>query len=147
MSLDVSLPPPSRLGTIRVSGVQGRGEPALGGDEPGVLPKPSCKRLDGIVPVLECERGVNGRDTDARPCGDLTHGRVHARFAEAQRSDLIAESEGVIHLAFVHDFTDFAASCVKDKVAIETLGSVLAGSNRPLIASSGATAITASFRS
>jgi nucleoside-diphosphate-sugar epimerase len=48
-----------------------------------------------------------------------------------------AESEGVIHLAFIHDFTDFAASCAKDKAAIETLGGVLAGSNRPLVVSSG----------
>jgi nucleoside-diphosphate-sugar epimerase len=51
-----------------------------------------------------------------------------------------AESEGVIHLAFIHDFTnftDFAASCVKDQAAIETLGGALAGSNRPLVISSG----------
>jgi nucleoside-diphosphate-sugar epimerase len=48
-----------------------------------------------------------------------------------------AESEGVIHLAFIHDFTDFAANCAKDKAAIETLGGVLAGSNRPLVVSSG----------
>jgi nucleoside-diphosphate-sugar epimerase len=48
-----------------------------------------------------------------------------------------AESEGVIHLAFTHDFTDFAASCAKDQAAIEALGGVLAGSNRPLVVSSG----------
>ena len=48
-----------------------------------------------------------------------------------------SESEGVIHLAFIHDFTDFAANCAKDKAAIEALGGVLAGSNRPLVVSSG----------
>jgi nucleoside-diphosphate-sugar epimerase len=48
-----------------------------------------------------------------------------------------AASEGVIHLAFIHDFTDFAASCAKDKAAIEILGGTLAGSNRPLVVSSG----------
>ena len=48
-----------------------------------------------------------------------------------------AESEGVLHLAFSHDFTDFAASCAKDQAAIEALGGVLAGSNRPLVVSSG----------
>lgn len=48
-----------------------------------------------------------------------------------------AEAEGVIHLAFIHEFTDFAASCAKDATAIEALGGVLAGSNRPLVVSSG----------
>jgi nucleoside-diphosphate-sugar epimerase len=48
-----------------------------------------------------------------------------------------AESDGVIHTAFVHDFTDFAASCAKDKAAIEVLGGVLAGSERRLLVSSG----------
>jgi nucleoside-diphosphate-sugar epimerase len=48
-----------------------------------------------------------------------------------------AESEGVIHLAFVHDFANFATSCAKDQAAIEALGSVLSGSNRALVVSSG----------
>ena len=48
-----------------------------------------------------------------------------------------AEAEAVLHLAFIHDFTDFAASCAKDVTAIEALGGVLAGSNRPLVVSSG----------
>lgn len=48
-----------------------------------------------------------------------------------------ARADGVIHLAFNHDFSRFVQNCEDDRHVIEALGSVLAGSNRPLIVTSG----------
>ncbi|MFT4067960.1 SDR family oxidoreductase [Paraburkholderia sp.] len=48
-----------------------------------------------------------------------------------------ANADAVIHLAFDHDFSRFVENCEKDKRAIAALGSALAGSDRPLLITSG----------
>ncbi|OKO80874.1 SDR family oxidoreductase [Bradyrhizobium sp. NAS96.2] len=47
------------------------------------------------------------------------------------------DSDGVIHLAFIHDFSKFAENGAIDKTAIEVMGEVLAGTNKPFIVTSG----------
>ncbi|MEX3788500.1 SDR family oxidoreductase [Paraburkholderia sp. BR14374] len=48
-----------------------------------------------------------------------------------------AKADAVIHLAFDHDFSHFVENCEKDKRAIASLGAALAGSDRPLLITSG----------
>jgi len=48
-----------------------------------------------------------------------------------------AAAEGVIHCAFIHDFTKFAENGQVDKRAIEAMGEVMAGTGKPLIVTSG----------
>jgi nucleoside-diphosphate-sugar epimerase len=71
---------------------------------------------------------------------------IAAAGGEVHRGDLgdldslragAADADGVIHLAFIHDFSDYEAAKQADRNAIETMGEALAGSARPLVVAAG----------
>src|SRR5260370_6222157 len=77
---------------------------------------------------------------------DASADAIAAAGAEVRRGSLedmdslragAAASEGVIHLAFIHDFSQFDTSVRVDLSAIEALGTTLEGSGRPLLIASG----------
>ena len=47
------------------------------------------------------------------------------------------KADAVIHTAFNHDFSRFAQNCADDRHAIEAMGAVLEGSDRPMLVTSG----------
>ncbi len=66
--------------------------------------------------------------------------------AEVHRGDLTdldglrtaaAAADGVIHTAFIHDFSNFDASVEVDRRAIEAIGDALAGTGKPFVVTSG----------
>lgn len=77
---------------------------------------------------------------------DKTAASLAATGAEVHRGALddldslrsgAAAADGVIHTAFIHDFSKFEENCEVDRRAIEALGAVLAGSDRHLVITSG----------
>lgn len=71
-----------------------------------------------------------------------------ARFHRGNLDDLAGlrrgadAADGVIHLAFKHDFANYEANGLTDLRAIEAMGEALAGSNRPFVVTSGTLALT-----
>lgn len=77
---------------------------------------------------------------------DSSANQLIAAGAEVLRGDLedldslrkgAAGADGVIHAGFIHDFSRFAEVCEVDRLAIETIGDVLEGTDKPFIVTSG----------
>jgi nucleoside-diphosphate-sugar epimerase len=94
-----------------------------------------------VTDLLQAGHQVTGLARSNEGAAALT-----AKGATAHRGDLAdldglrkaaAASDGVIHLAFKHDFDDFVGAAETDLRVVEAMGEVLAGSDRPLVNTSG----------
>ncbi len=84
--------------------------------------------------VLGLTRSEKGAEALRAAGADVQHGNIEN--LDSLR-DGAKKTDGVIHLAFNHDFSRFQQNCDNDFAAIEAMGEVLAGSNRPLVITSG----------
>lgn len=91
--------------------------------------------------VLGLTRSEAGAEALRAAGAEVLHGNIED--LDSLRNGA-ANSDGVVHLAFNHDFSKFQKNCEDDRKAIEAIGEVLLGSNRPFVVTSG-TAIAANI--
>jgi nucleoside-diphosphate-sugar epimerase len=89
---------------------------------------------------------ANGHEVIGLARNDANAETIETLGAKAHRGDLTdldslergaANADGVIHLAFIHDFSKFAENGQIDKRAIEAMGGVLEGTGKPFVVTSG----------
>lgn len=98
-----------------------------------------------VAELLAAGHEVTGLTRSAESAAAIrAAGAVPHRGDLADPAGLRAAAEtadAVAHLAFHHDFTDYARAGELDRQAITAFGEALAGSNRPLLVTSGLAAL------
>ncbi len=90
--------------------------------------------IDAGHRVVGLSRSDAGAEALTRAGAEVFRGDVN----DLERLRTAAEAaDGVIHAAFNHDFSNLQQTSEEDRRVIETLGEALAGSDRPLVISSG----------
>lgn len=99
-----------------------------------------------IGSVVVRELLETGHDVVGLARSDASAATLTALGARAWRGSLdepdtlaeaAADADGVIHLAFKHDFSDYAGAVAADLTAVEAIGSALVGSGKPFVSTSG----------
>ncbi|HUH69628.1 MAG TPA: SDR family oxidoreductase [Mycobacterium sp.] len=95
-----------------------------------------------VTELLEAGHQVTGLARSDEAAAALTAKGVTAHRGDLDDLDSLravaAAADGVIHLAYRHDFdSDFVGAAQTDLRAVEAMGEVLAGSDRPLVITSG----------
>lgn len=84
--------------------------------------------------VLGLTRSEAGAEKLRAAGAEVLHGNIEDLDSLRKGA---ADSDGVIHLAFNHDFSQFEKNAADERKAIAALGEVLLGSNRPFVVTSG----------
>jgi len=84
--------------------------------------------------VLGLTRSEAGAETLRKLGAEVLHGNIEDLDSLREGA---ARTDGIVHLAFNHDFSQFQKNCDDDRKAIEAMGEVLLRSNRPFVITSG----------
>jgi nucleoside-diphosphate-sugar epimerase len=84
--------------------------------------------------VLGLTRSEAGAKALRAAGADVKHGNIEDLDSLREGA---SRSDGVIHLAFNHDLSQFEKNCEDDRKAIGAIGEMLLGSNRPFVMTSG----------
>jgi nucleoside-diphosphate-sugar epimerase len=104
----------------------------------------------GIGSAVVPELIAAGHEVLALARSDASAQAVRTAGATALRGDLndpdilragAAEADGVIHLAFGNDFTDFERCVAEEALAVGAFGAALKGTGKPLVIASGTPAV------
>jgi nucleoside-diphosphate-sugar epimerase len=94
-----------------------------------------------VTELLEAGHSVTGLARSQEGAAALTAAGATARRGDLDDldglRDAAAASDGVIHLAFKHDFDDFVGAAQTDLRAVETMGEALVDSGRPFVITGG----------
>ncbi|MFC4243709.1 SDR family oxidoreductase [Gryllotalpicola reticulitermitis] len=82
--------------------------------------------------------GLARSDASAERVAALGGTPVRASLADPERiAEAAAAADGVVHLAFIHDFANFAESVAAERAVIEAIADALDGSGKPFLPASG----------